>query len=403
LIAPQDAFKLILKHVVPVEKETRPLDKALGYYLGEDIRADRDIPPADRSAMDGYAVRSANLATRPCALRLIGEVAAGSPARPRVRPGTCVRVLTGANIPPGADTVVMVEQTEQTNGLVTIKGMVKAGSNILGRGEDAKEGERLLSRGTVLGPQQVGVCAAVGKAEVKVYRRPRVAVLCTGEELREVDAPVRPHEIRNSNGPALCAALKHWGYPQLTQQNGPDDVNVLAAKLRRLRDKYDVVILTGGVSVGKYDLVREAVERVGAVVRFHGVAMKPGKPVLYATLPGNRQIFGLPGNPLSAMTGFHEFVLPALRRMSGVHPAEAKVSLHLPLASQLTSKGGPMRFALACMTWNKGCPTVTPIRSHSSADLVAGGRCDGAIVVPPHVRRLPARAVVEFHPWRPLP
>jgi molybdopterin molybdotransferase len=402
MILPENALELVLEHVSPLEEISRPLDKALGFCLAEEVRADRDMPPADRSAMDGYAVRASDVSRCPRDLRLVGEVAAGSEACPNVEPGTCVRIFTGANVPHGADAVVMVEQTIENGEFVTFRSGVKPGANILRRAEDAKEGALLLSRGTVLDALQVGACAAVGKATVSVHRRPRVAVLCTGEELRDIDACVREHELRNSNGPALCAALERWGYANGSYRTVADDAALLISELRRAAAKYDVIILTGGVSVGKYDFVPEAVTHIGATVLFHGVAMKPGKPTLYATLPGNRHIFGLPGNPLSAMTAFHEFALPALRRLSGVPREGCRPFLRVPAASDVVSKGGRVRFMLARLVWEEAGASAVPVESHSSSDLVAGGRADGVFAIPADERTLPAGSRVAFRPWRPL-
>lgn len=400
LITPNKALRVVLECVRPLGTTHKPLHEALGFCLAEDVLADRDMPPVDCSIMDGYAVRSADVVKCPCTLRLIGEVAAGSAARPRVRPGTCVRILTGANIPPGADAVVMVEQTDESDGLVTFQTKVPAGSNIRRRGEEAKKGAVLLNKRTLLGPLQIGLCAAVGKAEPKVYRHPDVAVLCTGEELRPVGARVRAHELRNSNGPALLAALRSHGYTKIGFEVVPDDLGALALKVKQVLTEYDVLVLTGGVSVGKYDFVPEVVARVGATIRFHGLAMKPGKPILYATLPANRHIFGLPGNPLSAMTSFYEFVLPALRRMSGMPVKEYRPTMRLPLNRALRTKGERAKFVLAQLVWRKKGPSVRPIKSHGSADLVAGAQADGVIVVPASVQELPAGSHVEFRPWR---
>ncbi len=403
LITPKQALDIVLECARPLNTSRKPLDEALGYCLAEDVLADHDMPPANRSVMDGYAVRSRDLSMCPSSLALIGEVTAGSSSRPRVRPGTCVHVLTGANVPPGADTVVMVEETEEADGLVTFQKKAPAGSNIRIRGEEAKRGAVLLSKGTLLGPVQIGLCAAVGKAELKVYGRPDVAVLCTGEELRPVRARVRAHELRNSNGPALLAALRNCGYTNVSLEVVPDDMGDLTREIEQAAAKHHVLLLTGGVSVGKYDFVPEAVAQIGATVRFHGVAMKPGKPLLYATLSGNRHIFGLPGNPLSAMTGFHEFVLPALCRMSGVPEKQCQPSMHLPLTRALRSTRGRVEFVLAQLLWRKKGPLARPLKSHGSADIVAGGRADGVVVMPASVQELPAGSLVEFRPWRALP
>jgi molybdopterin molybdotransferase len=380
-----------------------PLNGADGFCLAENIRADRDMPPADRSAMDGYAVRSSDIAKPPALLKLIGEVAAGSAARPRISRNTCARILTGANVPPGADTVVMIEDTKEKKGIVTILRPPERGANILRRSEDARKGTLLLKEGTVLNAAQCGVCAAVGKARIKVVAKPRIAIICVGEELREPSSRVRPYEMRNSNGPALCAAIRAWGYGTTRYRILPDDVAILTAAIRHTLDRCDVLIITGGMSVGKYDFVRAAIERTGAKIRFHGIAMKPGKPTLFATAPHKKHIFGLPGNPLSALTAFHEFVLPAIRRAAGVDAAHCRPSLFIPLASTLRSKGGRIRYIQGRLTWTKSGPRIRAVVSMSSADLVSAGKADGAIVVPEDTRLLPAGHIVEFRPWRPLP
>lgn len=214
---------------------------------------------------------------------------------------------------------------------------------------------------------------------------------------------VRSHEVRDSNGPALCSALRTWGYAQITHQVVPDDPKAVSARVKRLAVKHDVVVLSGGVSVGKYDFVPEALRHIGARVHFHGVAIRPGKPQLYATLGKDRHIFGLPGNPLSVMVGFFEFVLPGLRRMSGVDSKLCQPSLRLPLAGQVESRMNLVRFVLARLIWNKEQLSVAPLKSHGSADLVAAGPADGVIVLPVRAGKVPAGSRVEFRPWRPLP
>jgi len=403
MITPDAAWSIVLSHARPLESISISLTEASGYCLAEDVRADRSLPPADRSAMDGYAVRHDDLQRRPCILRIIGEVAAGSFQRPRVKAGTCVRILTGANIPPGADTVVMVEQTQEHTGLVTIRSSVQSGSNILRQGEDARKGSLLLRRGTRMDTAQVGVCAAVGKATLRVHRLPGVTILCTGSELRSAHDRVQAHEIRNSNGPALCAALADEGLVGTKFISVADRRRTLVATLRRALRCYDVVLCTGGVSAGTYDFVSDAVEAAGATIRFHWLAMKPGKPTLYATAHKNRHIFGLPGNPLSALTAFHEFALPAIRRLAG-HSAEAcRTAWLLPLADTAESSGGRVRYELARLVNRPNGLAVVAVPSRSSADLVSAGHADGVIMLPPDQTRFAAGQLVAFRPWRPLP
>jgi molybdopterin molybdotransferase len=238
---------------------------------------------------------------------------------------------------------------------------------------------------------------------VKVYGRPGVTVLCTGRELREAGVKVEPHQLRNSNGPALRAALENAGISRIGHQIVPDDPRIIAEKMKAAAAKYNVIILTGGVSVGKYDFVPEAVRQIGATVRFHGVAMKPGKPQLYATLSGNRHIFGLPGNPLSVLTGFGELVLPAIRRLSGLDAKSCHVTLKLPLVRSVSSKANRAAFVLGKLIGSGKGLRVRPVESCGSADLVAGAQADGVVLVPKNVRRIAAGELVEFTPWRSIP
>ncbi len=402
MITIEKAFEIILGHIRPLKIERRVLDEALGCCLGGDIRADRDLPPTDRSAMDGYAVRAKDLVKDPRSLRLVGEVSAGSAELPSVRVGTCVTILTGASIPPGADTVVKVEETEEHDGLVTFLSAAKKGANIRWRSEEVTKGQIVLHKGAVLNAAQIGLCASVGKAAVRVYGRPDVAVLCTGEELRGPGEKVGPHQLRNSNGPALLAGLNAAGIRNIAHEIVPDDPKVLAKRLTRAAAKHNVVILTGGVSVGKYDYVLEAVKAIGGKVRFHGIAMKPGRPQLYATLRGNRHIFGLPGNPLSVLTGFYELVLPAIRRLSGFDEASCREVLHLPLVRSVRSKGRRATFLLGELVWSKSGLRVKPVKSCGSADLAAGAKADGVLLVPRNEREIPAGELVRFTPWRPI-
>lgn len=403
MITPEAAWALVLRHTRPLKATKLPLTEAMGLRLALAVRADRDLPPADRSSMDGYAVRHDDLRQIPCTLRVVGEVAAGSAARPRVEPGTCARIFTGANLPPGADTVVMVEQAEGRGGRVTIRSSEKLGAHIRRRGEEARKGDVLLARGTALYAGQVGVCAAVGKASVRVYRRPQVTILCTGTELRSVGDRVRSHETRNSNGPALCAALALRGFSGTKFAIVADRPSALLAALRRAVKLYDVVLFTGGASVGDYDFVRESVEAAGAKIRFHGVAMKPGKPTLYATMGGNRHVFGLPGNPLSALTAFHEFALPALFRLAGGTPEACRPTWRLPLAEAVASESGRVRCRLARLVAGPHGLTAAPVPFTSSADLAAAGHADGVVVLPPEDRQWAAGELVVFRPWRSLP
>ena len=402
MIAADEALDIILASVRPLKAAGIPLKQALGSCLAADIFADRDLPPTDRSAMDGYAVRAADLTACPRELRLVGEVSAGSARRPKVQPGTCARILTGGSVPPGADAVVKLEETVEKDSFVNFLATTKAGANIRVRGEEVGKGKVVLRKGTVLDAAKIGLCASVGKAAVKVHPRPTVAVLCTGRELRGPGAKVKPHHLRDSNGPALRAALSGAGIRRIACRIVPDDPDVLTARLKAAAAQHNAVILTGGVSVGKYDFVPEAIRRIRAKVLFHGVAMKPGRPQLYARVGGNRHIFGLPGNPMSVLTGFHELVLPAIRRMSGFEVESCRPVLDLPLAASVRGKTSRAEFVPARLVSDASGLRVSPIETHGSADLAAGAQADGVFVVPRNVARIDAGQLVQFRPWRPI-
>ena len=403
MLSPQRALELVFQHLTPLPARRRPLHLACGACLAEDICADRDLPATDRAAMDGYAVRAEDVQTGSTTLRLAGEVAAGQRPTCRVAPGTCVRIMTGASVPAGADAVVMVEDTTELGDSVRFTASAEPGQNILRQGEDAAAGATLVSRGTVLGPLHIGLCATVGRHRVLVHRRPTVRLLCTGSELREAGQSVQSHQIRNSNGPTITAALEQWGFGRLSHVRLADQTEALSRALSEAVAASDVVLLTGGMSAGRYDLVRDAVEAVGASVVFHGVAMKPGKPLLYAVKDRDCHIFGLPGPPLSAMTGFFEFVLPALRRLAGLDAVRCRPRLVLPLRTPLTSKGGRMRLIPGIVEYLAEGLQVTPVLARSSSDLAAGSQADGVIVLPADTPEKAAGDLVEFHPWRPLP
>jgi molybdopterin molybdotransferase len=283
---------------------------------------------------------------------------------------------------------------------VAFLGPVELGTNILQQGEDARAGNELLPIGTWVQPAHLAVAAAVGKTRLRVHAQPRVAVLTTGRELLPATALPLPHQIRDSNDTLLAATLNLNGFPCVSRQRISDDLEAIATGLREALEVADAVLISGGVSVGDYDFVPAAVNRLGCRVVLHKIAMKPGKPLLFATRAPNKVVFGLPGNPLSAMTGLHEFALPALRRMSGLPVELCRPVWTVRLQTGLHSKPGRHRFHLARLAWTETGLGVYPLESKSSADLVAGGRADGAIIVPPDAEFLEPGTHVTFRPWK---
>ena len=399
MITPDKAFQLILQNTIPLPHTSIPLIASRGYTLAEDVFADRDFPPADRTAVDGFAVRMQDIHDCPCTLRLIGEVPAGKPASQAVEPGACIRVLTGGAIPPLADAVIKVEDTSAQDGNITFLKETKPGSNIRNRGEEARKGDTLIVAGTVLRPVHVGICASVGKDPVAVVSKPRVLVLCTGEELKRTGDAVLDYQIRDANGPALLAALDSAGFEDVEQKLLSDDMELISREIRESAGRFDVMLLTGGVSVGTYDYVPKALEKAGAAVQFHNVAMKPGKPFLYATIGDRVHVFGLPGNPLSVITSFYEFVLPALRRFSGVPLTLCRQTSQVQLLRAVGAKKERVHLIPVKVYWDYRIPGAEPLKPLGSADIIAVSKADGVIVVPPG-EELPKGAFIEFHPWR---
>lgn len=400
VLTPLQTWQSIVAHVVPLPAHRQALAAARGGVLAQPVLADRDLPPADRSAMDGFAVRAADLTCGPVVLSVVGEVAAGAPSEPAIGPGTCARIFTGGNVPPGADTVVKVEDTRSDAAdRITFSAAERQGANILRKGENARQGSVLLPAGVVLGPAHLAGCAAAGYAEVAVVRRPRVAIITTGRELLDPGAQPCAHQERDSNQVLIAASLNAAGFEVERAERISDERAVVAERLRSALLAADAVVTSGGVSVGAYDFVPAAIDDVGARILVHGVSMKPGKPFLFALTPDSRPIFGLPGNPLSAAVGLHEFVLPALRLMAGFAPPTCRPLVRARLGDRLPNQAGRQRYVLGKLTWTAEGAEVSVVPSQSSADVVAGAQADGLIIVPADVQSLDAGARVEFRPW----
>ena len=374
------ALEILLDAVAPLPAVEVGRGEALGAVLAEDILADRDLPPADRSAMDGFAVRSADAGA--ASLEIVGEIAAGSSAAGLVvGPGQAVRIFTGGVLPGGADAVAIQERAEVDPAAKSVRLLHRplAGDNIRMRGEDVRAGQVVLARGTRIGPAQIATIASVGGERIVVHRRPRVAVASTGDELAPPGSEPAPHQVRDSNAAMLVAQTVAMGIAAVDLGRVADDARrldeAIAAGLER-----DVLLLSGGVSVGAYDLVAPALARAGCTTLFHGVAMRPGKPLLAATRGGSL-VFGLPGNPVSAFTAFHLFAAPALRRLGG--DAHAVLSpVRATVREAITARPGRRGYLLARLAWEGGRPVVSLVRSASSGDVVSLSRANALVVTP---------------------
>lgn len=315
-IAVDEARAIELKAVEEQPAERVPLGEAQGRTLAAPIRSRDTIPPFDNSAMDGYAVRAADVQEVPAELRVIEEIPAGAMPQRRLEPGTCAQIMTGAPIPEGADAVVPVEWTGRAgDGAVRIERAAEAGRYVRPVGQDVAAGERVFEAGEVVTPPVVGMLATLGVAEVPVHVPPRVAVISTGDELLPVEAELGPGQIRNANGPALAAQVRAAGAEPLPPFLARDD----KTDIRRVVEEAlaaDVLLFSGGVSVGEYDLVKQVLDELGMTLHFWKVRQRPGKPLAFGTLRG-KPVFGLPGNPVSSAMCFEQHVRPALARMLG--------------------------------------------------------------------------------------
>ena len=399
MITVPEAIERLLAAVEPLPPVEVSLQAALGLTLVGDVLADRDAPASDRSAMDGFAVRSSDFAGDPVLLRVAGEVRAGECADgTHVAPGSSVRIFTGAVMPEGADAVVMVERTSENRATrsVRIDETPVPGQHIRRRGEDRRAGDVVVAGGTVLRPAEIGALAAVGAMSVAVVPKPSIAVASTGDEVVELGVTPEPHQIRNSNAPMLVALLAREGFSSRRLGTAGDAPKALDALLASGLE-HDVLLLTGGVSVGEYDLVGAALGRHGAQVLFHTVAMRPGKPILAARC-GRTLVLGLPGNPVSAFTAFHVFVLPALRRLAG-DPDPVRPPLSAHLLERLPRRPGRLTYALANVARRAGDLVATPMRSASSGDLFALARANAFVVVEPGEHPVEAGERVDVLPW----
>ncbi|MCC7293141.1 MAG: molybdopterin molybdotransferase MoeA [Phycisphaerales bacterium] len=324
LIDPAEGVRRVREHVAAGRTETVPLREALHRTLAEAIRCDVDYPPFDRALMDGFAVRAADVMGAPLSLRVAGQIAAGQEAPRELRASEAMQINTGAPIPRGADAVVRVEDTEafRDSPIVRILKPVPKGHFITTKGAYIREGRESLRAGTLLGPLETAVAATCGAANVCVYARPRVGILVTGDELIDIDRKPSGAAIRNSNQYLLEALVREAHAEPVVLGAAHDRVDDLRAKVADALTRCDVLCMTGGVSMGAFDFVPGALAECGCTTRFHKVAIKPGRPTLFATSASGQPVFALPGNPISAFIGFHLFVSVALACLQGRADAE---------------------------------------------------------------------------------
>lgn len=383
MIKIEEALEKILDGVEVLGEEAVGILDCLCRVLAEDIYAGTNLPPFDNSAMDGYAVRSTDLKgvskENPGTLKVIEEIKAGDVPKEALAKGVCCRIMTGAPIPEGADSVIMVEDTEaDSREEVRIFKQTGCGENIRRAGEDVKEGDLVISKGVVIRPAEVGMLAALGKRTVRVVKRPRVAILTTGNELVDIEEEVGPAKIRNSNGYALYALILKYGGIPLMLQTARDSRDEIRRKIEQ-GIKADMLLVSGGVSVGEYDLVREVMKELGVEMRFYKVAIKPGKPLAFGLID-KTPVFGLPGNPVSSMITFEIFVRPALLAMSGRNDFR-RTEVRATIKEEIRKKPGWRHYLRAQVEYREGRGYATLTGPQGSGILSSLIKANGLIII----------------------
>ncbi len=385
--------------VRPGDSEPVELLLARGRVLAESVVADSDVPPFPRATRDGYAVRAADVSQVPAMLKLVGEIRAGGPdAGIAVNAGEAAEIMTGAPLPPGADAVVMVEYITRRGDQVEIQRPVSTGENYVPAGAEAKRGAALLSLGTRLTSAAIAVAGSCGRYELQVFRRPQVAILSTGDELVDVAAEPGPNQIRNSNSYSLAAQVQQAGGDPVVLPIAPDEPRQLR-KLMQEGLAAGLLLLSGGVSMGKYDLVEQVLGELGAEFFFTGAAIQPGKPVVFGAAPPRRgaqptYFFGLPGNPVSTMVCFELFARTILEALAGAS-ARKLVFVRARLMRDVKAKTGLTRFLPALLGGEHEPAAVELVKWQGSGDMAANARANCYLVVPPDRELLKAGETVS--------
>ena len=414
MLTVDQALAAILAEVRPFCAEALPLAETQGLVLAEDISSDVDSPPFDKALMDGYAVRAADIVDGKATLTLIEEVTAGQVPQKPIGPDEATQIMTGAPIPDGADAVVRIEDTQLQDGPARSKTVkiatrpIEPGANMIHRGTSMKRGERVLPAGRLLRPQELGALAEMGNHMIAVRRRPIIGVLATGDELVPVSETPGPGQIRNSNETMLTAQIRRAGGEPVPLGIARDERNHLRERILAGLE-CDVLLLSGGVSAGKLDLVPSELEAAGVRQVFHKVQVKPGKPIWFGVFdppdaesggdPDRRRyVFGLPGNPVSSMVCFELFVRTAIRRMMGIEPSQP-TPVRARLTEEHVARGDRPTYYPARLEWNESGPAATPVKWHGSSDLRATVEANAMVLFPAGDRTFQPGEIVEIFRW----
>jgi molybdenum cofactor synthesis domain-containing protein len=381
MISISEAIKIIERETRTLPPESIDLSNAVRRVLAEDIVADSDLPPFDRSQMDGYAVKAADTLKSPVNLKIVGESAAGAGWHEKLKKGQAVRIMTGAPVPDGADAVQKIEVTRDEDNHVVIFEPAENGKFIIRRAAEIKKGSVVIPSGEIVTENMIAVLAAFGYSKVKAGGKPTAAILATGSEIVDVSQKPGRDQIRNSNSPMLRSFMQSCGAGAVTLPAAGDDVQGLKKQIAKGVERADLLVITGGVSVGKYDFTKTALAELGAEVFFERVRLKPGKPTVFARL-NDKLVFGLPGNPVSVAATFFLFVRMALLQMQGASRSGLKEGLAVLSAKVRGTKDRDSYLPAALSTDKKGRLIAEPLRWHGSSDFVGFARAEAFIFVP---------------------
>jgi len=395
------AIEVVLNSALPVNSVKVSLKKAAGLVLRKPIKGDRPLPPFNRSAMDGYAVKCADFKNGTARIAVAGVLEAGSQWKGKLKKGYCVKIMTGAPLPDGAEAVVKVEHSRRVgNDVELTEPRLKKWLNVHRKGADSKKGELLVQKGSFLTPGTLAVAASVGATTLTVTRKINVTIITTGNELIPPHRKPKPSQIRDSNSFFLMGCFSGISWANASYAGTvSDDPKKFREVITGAIKKSDMVLVTGGVSMGDSDYTYRVLNEIGVSKRFHKAAIRPGKPLWFGS-KGKTVVFGLPGNPVSVAVTFHEFVLPALRKMAGLSGGDAlPLSVTLPLSQPVRKKHDMREFRISVLS--NGGKSVEPVAGYQgSGDFVSASKSDGVIVLPESARELKTGTSVEFHPWK---
>jgi len=399
MVTPAEAEALIRQHLVCLPVESLPLPQCMGAVLRENVYAERDQPPFDRVAMDGIAIDSTAWKAGRRKFRVEGVQAAGDPYRKLATADDCLEVMTGAVLPQGCDTVIPSEQLELVGELAQVsnEAEVRCGQNVHKRASDGRQGDLLLEAGTLLRAPEIAVAASAGMSRIRVSGQPTILVVSTGNELVEPGEPILDHQIRRSNSYGVAAALRQRGFLRVADDHLPDDMTTLLERLRLHLHTHDVLILSGGVSMGRYDLVPKALEELGVQLVFHRIAQRPGRPMWFGITEAGPAVFALPGNPVSTLVCLGRYVLPALYQAMGLHEQRPE---RIAIAEPVEFKASLTSFVPVAVEYDDwGRPWAVPKPTNGSGDFSSLAGTDGFVELPPGPNVWPKGFVTRIYRW----